>query len=121
MIFWHRLSSTVTSAAVSGSGTSRSPSPHAYSSLFGRAYISGVTCWARDLTPSRKSLGKEMEVKMAYAEVGLLGRIVTEWARTAEIGALSRRHIVQGPAARTTSVAVTLCMSFESFAVYEIE
>jgi hypothetical protein len=69
----------------------------------------------------RKFLAKEMEVKIAYAEVGLLGRIVTEWARKAEIGALSRRHFVQGPAVRTTSVAVTVCKSFESFAVYEIE
>ena len=34
-----------------------------------------------------------------------MGRMVTLWARRAEIGAEGQRRWVQGPAARTTSVA----------------
>ena len=46
--------------------------------------------------------GISMDVKRQYGEMGLVGRIVMEWARRAEIGVGGWMVGVQGPAVRMT-------------------
>ena len=52
-----------------------------------------------------------MEVKSAYADTGRDGRMVTLWARRADIGADFQTVFVHGPAVRMT---VSASMVFDS-------
>ena len=52
--------------------------------------------------------GSEISVKIAWAEMGFEGRMVTLWALRPEMGAEGYRDLVQGPAARITSVAAMM-------------
>jgi hypothetical protein len=55
-----------------------------------------------------------MDVKRAYAETGREGRMVTLWARRAEMGEGFQTVFVQGPAVRMTVSALSVSSESES-------